>query len=86
MTLHAHNVHKLRGPLKLAEKLGVTRFYLNRLIPAGRGREARTCFKRSKGTVFTVSEALSGYSPIWRANFGDELSNLVRKYAGGFGG
>jgi radical SAM protein with 4Fe4S-binding SPASM domain len=128
MTLHANNVHELRGTIKLAERLGVTRFYLNRLIPAGRGREVigldvtreqkidalehlyatmydsvargegiqcyargmtyygRLGFERSKGTVFTVSEALSGYSRMWRAKFGDGLSDIVRKYASGFGG
>ncbi len=128
MTLHAYNVHELQGTVKLAEKLGVTRFYLNRLIPAGRGRgvigldvtreqkidaleylhatmydsvargEGIQCyargmtyygrlgFERSKGRVFTVSEALSGYSQMWRAKFGDGLSDIVRKYAAGFGG
>jgi radical SAM protein with 4Fe4S-binding SPASM domain len=128
MTLHAKNVHELRGTIKLAEGLGVNRFYLNRLIPAGRGREVigldvtreqkidalehlyttfydsvsrdegiqcysrgmtyygRLGFERSDGTVFTVSEALSGYSQMWRAKFGDGISEIVRKYASGFGG
>jgi radical SAM protein with 4Fe4S-binding SPASM domain len=39
MTLHAKNIHELEETMSLAEKLGATRFYLNRLIPAGRGRE-----------------------------------------------
>ena len=39
MTLHTRNVSELQGTVELAEKLGVNRFYLNRLIPAGRGSE-----------------------------------------------
>jgi len=41
MTLHSKNVSELEETMNLAEKLGATRFYLNRLIPAGRGVEAR---------------------------------------------
>jgi radical SAM protein with 4Fe4S-binding SPASM domain len=40
MTLHSGNVNELEETMDLAEKLGATRFYLNRLIPAGRGVEA----------------------------------------------
>lgn len=40
MTLHSKNINELEETMSLAEKLGVTRFYLNRLIPAGRGIEA----------------------------------------------
>jgi len=40
MPLHAKNVNELEATMKLAEKLGATRFYLNRLIPAGRGIDA----------------------------------------------
>jgi radical SAM protein with 4Fe4S-binding SPASM domain len=40
MTLHSKNVNELDATMSLAEKLGATRFYLNRLIPAGRGVEA----------------------------------------------
>lgn len=40
MTLHSKNVNELGETMELAEKLGATRFYLNRLIPAGRGVEA----------------------------------------------
>jgi radical SAM protein with 4Fe4S-binding SPASM domain len=40
MTLHSKNVNELEETMDLAEKLGATRFYLNRLIPAGRGIEA----------------------------------------------
>jgi radical SAM protein with 4Fe4S-binding SPASM domain len=40
MTQHAKNVNELNSTMELAEKLGATRFYLNRLIPAGRGVEA----------------------------------------------
>jgi radical SAM protein with 4Fe4S-binding SPASM domain len=39
MTLHSKNVNELEETMVLAEKLGATRFYLNRLIPAGRGTE-----------------------------------------------
>lgn len=40
MTLHSRNINELGETMDLAEKLGATRFYLNRLIPAGRGVEA----------------------------------------------
>ncbi len=40
ITLHSKNINELEETMKLAEKLGATRFYLNRLIPAGRGVEA----------------------------------------------
>jgi radical SAM protein with 4Fe4S-binding SPASM domain len=40
MTLHSKNVNELEETMTLAEKLGATRFYLNRLIPAGRGKDA----------------------------------------------
>jgi len=40
MTLHSKNTNELEETMDLAEKLGATRFYLNRLIPAGRGVEA----------------------------------------------
>ena len=128
MTLHTKNVDELQGIVELAEKLGVNRFYLNRLIPAGRGKEVinldvtkkqkidaleyihqkfcnsvahgegiqcyargmtyygRLGFERSEGKVFTVSEALSGYSRMWREKFGDGVADIVRKYASGFGG
>ncbi len=39
MTLHSKNISELEGTVNLAETLGATRFYLNRLIPAGRGVE-----------------------------------------------
>ena len=128
MTLHAKNVDELRGTIELAEKLGVNRFYLNRLIPAGRGKdvihldvtngqkidalgylykkfhdsvvsgEGIQCYsrgmtyygrlghERSGGTIFTVSEALSGYSKMWQEKFGGGISEIVRKYSSGFGG
>jgi radical SAM protein with 4Fe4S-binding SPASM domain len=128
MTLHSKNVEELQDTVELAEKLGVTRFYLNRLIPAGRGKEVinldvtnkdkinaleciynkfydsvlrgegiqcysrgmtyygRLGFERSNGQVFAVSEALSGYSKMWQDKFGDDISEIVRKYASGFGG
>jgi len=128
MTLHAGNVKELRDTVELAEKLGVNRFYLNRLIPAGRGKDVihldvtkeekidaldyiykkfhdsvvsgggiqcysrgmtyygRLGYERSKGTIFTVSEALSGYSRMWQEKFGSGISEIVRKYASGFGG
>jgi radical SAM protein with 4Fe4S-binding SPASM domain len=40
MTLHSKNINELEETMDLADKLGATRFYLNRLIPAGRGVEA----------------------------------------------
>lgn len=128
MTLHAKNVNELRDTIELAERLGVNRFYLNRRIPAGRGKDVidldvtneqkidaleylykkfydsvvhgegiqcysrgmtyygRLGFERSDGMVFTVSEALSGYSRMWREKFGSGISEIVRKYASGFGG
>ena len=46
----------------------------------------RLGFERSEGTVFTVSEALSGYSRMWQKKFGTGISEIVRRYAPGFGG
>lgn len=128
MTLHAKNFPELRGTVELAERLGVSRFYLNRLIAAGRGRDVigidvsmaerrealdyiyqkfynsalcgqgiqcysrgmtyygRLGFERSGGQVFTVSEALSGYSKMWHEKFGTRLSGLIKEFAPGFGG
>jgi len=128
MTLHSKNINELEETMDLAEKLGATRFYLNRLIPAGRGvkaayldvtpREkikalealynkfyksvtegfgiqcyargmtyyARLGYELSKGKVFTVSEALSGYEKMFQEKFGLEVSKIVRKLATGFGG
>ncbi len=128
MTLHSKNIHELEETMDLAEKLGATRFYLNRLIPAGRGVEAchldvtprekikaletlhnkfyksviegfgmqcyargmtyyaRLGHERSKGKVFTVSEALSGYERMFQEKFGLDVSKIVRKLATGFGG
>jgi radical SAM protein with 4Fe4S-binding SPASM domain len=40
MTLHKKNISELEETMDLAERLGATRFYLNRLMPAGRGAEA----------------------------------------------
>jgi radical SAM protein with 4Fe4S-binding SPASM domain len=128
MTLHSKNFNELEETMELAEKLGATRFYLNRLIPAGRGVEAcyldvtprekikaleamynkfyksitdgfgmqcfargmtyyaRLGYERSRGKVFTVSEALSGYEKMFQDKFGLEVSKIVRKLATGFGG
>ncbi len=128
MTLHSKNIGELEETIDLAERLGATRFYLNRLIPAGRGVEscyldvtprdkikalealysklyksvtegfgvqcyargmtyyARLGYERSKGTVFTVSEALSGYEKMFQREFGLEVSRIVKKLATGFGG
>lgn len=128
MTLHSKNFNELEETMDLAERLGATRFYLNRLIPAGRGVEAyyldvapaekikalealykkfyksvtegfgMQCYargmtyyaclgyERSKGKVFTVSEALSGYEKMFQDKFGLEVSKIVRKLAAGFGG
>ena len=128
MTLHSKNINELEETISLAEKLGATRFYLNRLIPAGRGIEAshldvtprekiealealynkfyksvtegfgmqcyargmtyyaRLGYEHSRGKVFTVSEALSGYEKMFQEKFGLEVSKIVRKLATGFGG
>jgi len=128
MTLHSKNINELEETMELAEKLGATRFYLNRLIPAGRGVEAcyldvtpkekiwalealyekfyksviegfgmqcyargmtyyaRLGYERSKGKVFTVSEALSGYEKMFQEKFELEVSEIVRNLATGFGG
>ena len=128
MTLYERNSEELPRTVELAETLGVTRFYLNRLIPAGRGKDAinldvtkeqkikaleyiynkfyesvtngdgiqcysrgmtyygRLGYQKSNGTVFTVSEALSGYDKIWQDKFGDNISQIVQRYAAGFGG
>jgi len=128
MTLHSKNINELEETMDLAEKLGATRFYLNRLIPAGRGVEAcyldvspkkkikalevlynkfyksvsegfgmqcyargmtyyaRLGYESSKGKVFTVSEALSGYEKMFQEKFGLDVSKIVRKLAIGFGG
>lgn len=128
MTLHSKNINELEETMDLAEKLGATRFYLNRLIPAGRGVEAcyldvmprektkaletlydkfynsvtegfgiqcyargmtyyaRLGYERSKGKVFTVSEALSGYEKMFQEKFRLEVSKIVRKLATGFSG
>lgn len=128
MTLHSKNINELEETMDLAEKLGATRFYLNRLMPAGRGAEtcyldvtprekikalevlynkfyksvteghgmqcyargmtyyARLGYERSKGKVFTVSEALSGYENMFQEKFGLEVSKIVRRLAAGFGG
>jgi radical SAM protein with 4Fe4S-binding SPASM domain len=128
MTLHEKNINELHSTVELAEALGVTRFYLNRLIPAGRGRNvinldvtdkqkmnaleyiyskfrnsvttgqgiqcyargmtyySRLGYERSQGTIFTVSEALSGHSQMWHNKFGDGIARLVQKYYAGFGG
>jgi radical SAM protein with 4Fe4S-binding SPASM domain len=128
MTLHSGNVDELEGTVKLAEDLGVNRFYLNRLIPAGRGKNlmgldvtreqkikaleflygrfassvlrdqgiqcycrgmtyyGRLGYERSGGRVYTVSEALSGHSRMWRQRYGTDISGLVGKFVAGFGG
>ncbi len=128
MTLHSKNVNELEETMKLAENLGVTRFYLNRLIPAGRGMEAyyldvtreekirsleslynkfhksiangfgmqcyargmtyyaRFCYEQSKGSLFTVSESLSGHEKMFQDKFGLEVSKIVKRLAEGFGG
>jgi radical SAM protein with 4Fe4S-binding SPASM domain len=128
MTLHSKNVDELEETMKLAEKLGATRFYLNRLIPAGRGKDAcyldvtpeekirsleilykkfhksvsegcgmqcyargmtyyaRIGYERSKGQLFTVSEALSGYEKMFQSKFKLGVSKIVRAMAKGFSG
>ncbi len=128
MTLHSKNVNELEATMKLAEKLGATRFYLNRLIPAGRGMDAgyldvtpeekiksletlyekflksvnkgcgmqcyargmtyyaRLGYERSKGQLFTVSEALSGYEKMFQDKFELGVSSIVQKMAKGFSG
>ncbi len=128
MTLHSRNINELEETMALAESLGATRFYLNRLIPAGRGAKAhfldvsaeekiralnvlydkfyrsvkdgrgmqcysremtyyaRLAYERSKGEVFTVSEALSGYEKMFREKYGSEIAKIVRRLAAHFSG
>jgi len=128
MTLHSKNVNELEETMTLAEKLGATRFYLNRLIPAGRGIDvsyldvtpdekikslealyckfhksitdgfgmqcyargmtyyARVGYEHSQGSLFTVSEALSGYEKMFQKKFGLDISKIVKRLATGFGG
>jgi radical SAM protein with 4Fe4S-binding SPASM domain len=47
---------------------------------------ARLGYERSRGKVFTVSEALSGYEKMFQEKFGLEVSKIVRRLATGFGG
>jgi len=47
---------------------------------------ARLGHERSKGKVFTVSEALSGYERMFQEKFGLDVSKIVRELATGFGG
>jgi radical SAM protein with 4Fe4S-binding SPASM domain len=126
MTLHSKNINELEETMNLAENLGATRFYLNRLIPAGRGVDAcyldvtpkekiealttlyskfytsvaegsgmqcyargmtyyaRLGYERSKGKLFTVSEALSGHEKMFQEKIGLEISNIVTHLATGF--
>jgi radical SAM protein with 4Fe4S-binding SPASM domain len=99
MTLHARNFPELRGTVELAERLGVSRFYLYgkfyHSALCGQGIQCycrgmtyygRLGFERSEGQVFTVSEALSGYGKMWHEKFGTRLSGLIRAFAPGFGG
>lgn len=128
MTLYKRNYNELQGTVELAENLGVTRFYLNRLIPAGRGKtvmnldvtdtqkrkaleyiynkfyksvttgEGIQCYSRgmtyygrlgyekSDGSIFTVSEALSGHDKLWKDKFGGNISHIIQNYPSWFGG
>jgi len=47
---------------------------------------ARIGYERSRGSIFTVSEALSGYEKMFQDKFGLEVSKIVRKLAAGFSG
>jgi radical SAM protein with 4Fe4S-binding SPASM domain len=127
-TLYQSNVHEIPQIIDYAESLGGTRFYLNRLIPAGRGREithldvspeekknvlrhlhqrfdasvtngrgiqcyargmtylSRVGYEESKGTLFTVSEAFSGYENMFQKKFGVELPKIVRHFSKSFSG
>lgn len=51
MTLHSKNVDEVKETINLAEKLGATRFYLNRLIPAGRGMDASHLGVEDEGKI-----------------------------------
>ncbi|MFX0068150.1 MAG: radical SAM protein [Candidatus Hodarchaeota archaeon] len=128
MTLYKRNFGEIEETIDLAEKIGATRFYLNRLIAAGRGiksqhldvtpREkvkalkilyerfcqslrngsgiqcyargmpyySRLSYERSKGRLFTVSEAFSGHEWMFRKKFGNEIAKIVNRFARGFGG
>jgi radical SAM protein with 4Fe4S-binding SPASM domain len=59
MTLHSKNISELEDTMGLAESLGVTRFYLNRLIPAGRGLETSYLDVTAKEKIEAL-EALYG--------------------------
>jgi len=47
---------------------------------------SRLSYERSEGSIFTVSEALSGYEMMFQEKFGLEVSKIVRRLATGFGG
>jgi len=90
MTLHSKNAHELKQTIELAEELGATRFYLNRLIPAGRGVEAsylnvsapeklealQTLYERFHGSV-TKGHGIQCYARgmTYYARLGYEQSN-----------
>ncbi|KXB02196.1 hypothetical protein AKJ45_03650 [candidate division MSBL1 archaeon SCGC-AAA261F19] len=90
MTLHSKNVDQVKETIDLAEELGATRFYLNRLIPAGRGKEAihldvkpkekvkalKTLYKQFHKSV-TKTEGIQCYARgmTYYARLGYELSN-----------
>lgn len=57
MTHYSKNVSELEATMELAEKLGATRFYLNRLIPAGRGAKA-SCLDVTPSERIEALEAL----------------------------
>lgn len=58
MTFHSKNVDELEDTIKLAEQLGATRFYLNRLIPAGRGIESSSYLDAQPHEIIKALETL----------------------------
>jgi radical SAM protein with 4Fe4S-binding SPASM domain len=47
---------------------------------------SREGYEESKGQLFTVSEAFSGYENMFQKKFGTELSKIVRHFAQAFSG
>ncbi len=70
MTLHLKNVNELEETMELAEKLGATRFYLNRLIPAGRGLEADYLDVTSKEKIEALETLYNKFHKSVTAGFG----------------
>ncbi len=70
MTLHSKNISELEDTMCLAESLGVTRFYLNRLIPAGRGLETSYLDVTSKEKIEALETLYSKFYKSVTDGFG----------------